>query len=238
MNIHSRNQGSDTNPDWSNACDVKSPSRSRKEDEPPQDANGDLHTSTVWFRPRVILAVGEDPITASFNANTKKFVEAFPEIRKRADRIESEIKELNHNSVVAFAHDFYDAYFTSSGYLTDLFGPAFLLQTFHRLKLYYPLVRCDDWEVLQNLPDELIIYRGGRAPKESLSLGFSWSHEKSIAEQYMDSPGDLLLTTKIKKSQLLAYYTTGFECIVDPADLTAPTSVAQTTICATLEDRT
>ena len=185
------------------------------------------------FRARRLIQLGDTEWAKDANENHIAFISTFPELRLRAEPLTAEQLKIavtqwdKFKELSRFAEDFYDAYYVSSGHLTNCFGPALVLKCFQLLAPYYKYLKPPEWEMLQSMPNELVVFRGGRPPMEDLQRGISWTTWKECSERYMDSPGDLVIKGKIRTDRVLAYFPEVEECILNPVDLVGTVEIAQ-----------
>jgi len=187
--------------------------------EQPEDTRTPSSPPSLNFRLRRLNYLGEGEMVQKINRTTEEFMATFPELKQRCDQLEALVNDCKHCEVYSIAQDFYQAYYSSSGLLTSQFGPARLLRCFELLYPYFRTVNPDETEALKSMPEEITVYRGGRPPTETLTLGISWTTHQQIAAAFMDTPGDLVIRTRIPRKHLFAYYFAQCECILDPARL-------------------
>ena len=160
------------------------------------------------------------------NASIERFISTFPEIAERTEAVANAFAETSPDIIQRTIEDFYDAYFYSSGEISQLLGSEKLVRFFRLFAPYAHYITPEAYERFLSLPETISIYRGGRGPKDSLKWGLSWTLNRGIAKSFMDSPGDLVLRLEIPRAKVLKYYRDLDECIIDPDDTcAAPTIV-------------
>ena len=147
------------------------------------------------------------------------------DVCQKLDRLDGK-KQMPMDPLILgeFAKDFYSLYELDCGALSNFWGSALVLATFRALSPHWAYFANEmDVNAFSGFKDNLVVYRGGQGPEESLLKGFSWTLRKDIAisfARYMGKNSDpTVLRTNIPKDQVLAYTLEDAEVIIDPSTI-------------------
>jgi hypothetical protein len=170
------------------------------------------------------MIVGHPDLQAIADTSVAQIPERFSDAAEWIEKIRAignKVDSRDMKFVEEFGNALYGAYYNSSGYLTNFMGSKLVLEAFRVLAPYKWIIDQDDYEHFLELPDSLVVYRGGKGPADELKKGISWTLTKSAAKTFTDAPGSIVISTKVKRDHLLAYMDSLRECILDPEKIVA-----------------
>ena len=136
-----------------------------------------------------------------------------PTLPVELDRLETAAANHDSTTVRSIAPVLCDCFYFCSGQVYQTVGYERLVRCFRLLRRW---TRIEAYEFLEEIPDELQVFRGGSGSVELLRGGLSWSARREYAESFAVGAGARLLEATVSKDAILAVLDPYIDLVVDP----------------------
>lgn len=161
---------------------------------------------------------------ADFDNTVNYLSENFDETYSKAFRIKQGVTYVDAqyiSELVEFSADLFGVWIDSIWRLIEMLGHKNVFDILKRLAIYREIFwDISEYDIYEDLPDVIKIYRGGQGPIEEVLKGFSWSAHLTVAKEFAEKhPNGIVLSAEISKKDILLINPYQAELVPEPATL-------------------